>query len=248
MGVKIRILIAEDSLISRKLALKMIEHCGYEADSAENGTQAVDMACGNQYDLILMDMFMPELNGGDAALEISRRGVSTPTVALSGDVIGSEELDRCRMRDSIQKPMSENELKRVIAAYCRRNGQSAQPISTGDSSKSDLVFDEKAALEFAGGNKDTLAEMLSIFIEGTEKNIERLSANIDAGDMQKAKSAAHLIKGEAKSLGAMKIFQSAAAINDAAKSGDCNRCTSAIQPLKDCFSEFLAHTGREGGK
>ena len=57
---KIRILLAEDSLISRKIALKMIEHCGHGADSAENGKQAVDKACANSYDLILLDMFMPK--------------------------------------------------------------------------------------------------------------------------------------------------------------------------------------------
>jgi len=79
---KMKILLAEDSALSRKLALKMIEHCGHDADSAEDGRQAVEKACSCSYDLILMDMFMPGLDGGEAALEIRSKGASTPIVAL----------------------------------------------------------------------------------------------------------------------------------------------------------------------
>lgn len=123
---KIKILIAEDSLLGRKLAVKMIEHCGHEVDSVENGRHAVERANSNSYDLILMDMFMPELNGGDAALEISKSELSVPIIALSGDAISSGELARYGMKDSILKPLSENELERVIAAYCIRDGNPAQ--------------------------------------------------------------------------------------------------------------------------
>ncbi|HCE44809.1 MAG TPA: hypothetical protein DET40_14810 [Lentisphaeria bacterium] len=245
---KIRILLAEDSLLGRKLALKMIEHCGHEADYAENGKEAVDKSCANAYDLILMDMYMPELNGGDAALEISRKGVLAPIIALSGDVIGAEELARYSMRDSIVKPLSENELKRVIAAHCSVKDESAPAkcVESSSSSSSGIIFDEKAALEFACGSEDTLAEMISIYLEGTGRNIEILSASIDTGDMQKAKSASHLIKGESKSLGAMKIFTGASEINDAAKAGDRERCASMMHSLRNDFKEFITHIGRTG--
>ncbi len=248
-----KILLAEDSALSRKLALKMIEHCGHDADSAEDGRQAVEKACSCSYDLILMDMFMPGLDGGEAALEIRSKGASTPIVALSGDLIGQDELSRYGITDSILKPLSEGELARVVAAHCKASGHApaeaghgqAAPSPAGSQVSQD-IFDEKAALEFAGGNSTVLSEMLMLFAGGTGKNIDRLASAISDGDMQKAKSASHLIKGEAKSLGALKVYRTAAEINEAAKSGGAGRCSELLPSLRSDFQEFKDFIGKRG--
>ncbi|GEM_PF-2943023 len=243
---RLKILLAEDSLISRKLAVKMIEHCGHEADSAENGRQVVEKACSGSYDLILMDMFMPELDGGDAALEIIAKGCTSPIIALSGDILNRTDLDRYGMKDSILKPLSEKELSRVIASYCSSSLQAVRPPPVSGTSAPQEIFDEKAALEFSGGDKTVLAEMLSLYAEATGKNIERLIAEIGTGDMQKVKSIAHLIKGESKSLGILKVFAKASELNEAAKSADRESCSKLAIELKSVFHEFMGTIGKGG--
>ena len=68
---KPRILLAEDSLLSRKIAVRILENCGCQTDTAENGMEVLEKASSNVYDLIIVDMFMPGMNGGDATVEIN---------------------------------------------------------------------------------------------------------------------------------------------------------------------------------
>lgn len=235
---KCRILLAEDSLLSRKIAVRILENCGCQTDTAENGLEALEKASSNVYDLIIVDMFMPEMNGGDASIEIRKNGINTPIVALSANPITAEEQIRYGLNDSILKPISNTEVNRILTKYCHQE-EPVQPQTSAPAPLADIsVFDETAALEFAGGSKTVLTEMITIYIEGTKKSIASLSSHLDVRDMQKARSTAHLIKGESKSLGAKRVFSIATEIEEAAKTGDTERCTSLIPELRKNFSEF----------
>jgi CheY-like chemotaxis protein/HPt (histidine-containing phosphotransfer) domain-containing protein len=244
---KPRILLVEDSLLSRKIAVRIIENCGCEADTAENGRDASEKVSANTYDLIIMDMFMPEMNGGDAATEIRKKGINTPIVALSANPVTPEEQNQYGFNDSLMKPISSTEVKRILSRYCHLEkpdeGRDSTPPPAADLS----VFDEKGALEFAGGSRTVLTEMITLYIDGTKRNIDQLSSHLDSHDLQKAKSAAHLIKGESKSLGVKKVFSCAAEIEEAAKAGDREKGLSLIPELRNNFSEFneaLNSTGK----
>jgi two-component system sensor histidine kinase/response regulator len=235
---KPRILIAEDSVLSRKIAVRIIENCGCETDTAGNGREAFEKASTNAYDLIIMDMCMPDMDGGDSAMEIRKAGIKTPIVALSANAITAEEQIRYGLNDSMLKPISNSELNRVLALYCHleKQDEAMMPISAAGADAS--VFDEAGALEFAGGSKTVLAQMITMFIEGTENNINRLFSYLDSYDLQQAKSAAHLIKGESKAMGVKKVFSAATEIEEAAKAADRGRCLSLIPVLKKNFLEF----------
>ena len=235
---KPRILLAEDSILSRKIAVRIIENCDCKTDTAENGREAVEKASSNAYDLIIMDMFMPEMNGGDASIEIRKNGVKTPIVSLSANPVTPEERIQYGFNDSIMKPISNTEVNRLLSIYCHREKMEEVQTSPPPPAADISVFDEAGALEFAGGNRTLLTEMITMYVEGTGKNIDRLSSHLDSCDLQKAKSAAHLIKGESKSLGARKVFSTAAEIEEAAKAGDRGKCLSLIPELRSNFSEF----------
>lgn len=236
---KPKILLAEDSSLSRKIAVRIIENCGGETDTAENGREALEKASSNAYDLIIMDMFMPEMNGGDSAIEIRKIGVKTPIVALSANPITQEEQQQYGFNDSMLKPVSNTEVTRILSTYCKTGGTDSSGKPTPASGIDFSVFDESGALEFAGGSRTVLTQMITLYIEGTKKNIDNLKSHLDSCDLQKAKSAAHLIKGEAKSMSVTKVFSTASEIEVAAMSGDREKCLSMLPALRKYFSEFV---------
>src|SRR5579863_6323452 len=118
----LRVLIADDQAINRKLTSRRLERLGFNADSVENGLEAVEAASRVAYDLIFMDCHMPRMDGFLATEEIRRREGSsrhTPIVALTASAIGPER-DRCiacGMDEYVLKPISDADLNRILTRF-----------------------------------------------------------------------------------------------------------------------------------
>ncbi|GGG09084.1 response regulator [Paenibacillus abyssi] len=118
-----RILIAEDNDINQKLSLRLLDKLGFKADVAANGSQAVEMAMNKRYDLILMDIQMPVMDGLEAAGRISdgRLEEERPIiVAMTANVLAGER-EKCLeagMTDFISKPVRFDTLKQIMERYC----------------------------------------------------------------------------------------------------------------------------------
>ncbi len=90
-----RVLVAEDVAVNQKIAETLLRKVGLDVDVAANGREAVEMATANMYDLILMDIQMPEMNGHDATRTLRRKGVQVPIVALTASAM-AEDIEECR--------------------------------------------------------------------------------------------------------------------------------------------------------
>ncbi len=111
------ILLAEDNLINQKLALRVLQKLGYQAELARNGKEAVDMARVRKFDLILMDMLMPEMDGLAATREIRRSGLWQPRiVAMTANAMNEdrEQCLRAGMDDYLTKPFTLERLMEVL--------------------------------------------------------------------------------------------------------------------------------------
>jgi signal transduction histidine kinase len=107
LGRRMRVLLAEDNPTNQFVVHQMLKGFAIDVDVAGNGREAVERACASHYDLIYMDMRMPEMDGPEAAREIRRRGISTPIVAFTANAF-EEDVRACRsagMDDFITKPV-----------------------------------------------------------------------------------------------------------------------------------------------
>ena len=112
----LRILLAEDDLINRKVVLHMLKTLGYTADCAINGQEAVEFATKQHYDIILMDMQMPVMDGLEAAVHLRNQNHAEAIVALTADCTEADRLaaTRAGMDGFLCKPISASDLQAVL--------------------------------------------------------------------------------------------------------------------------------------
>jgi CheY-like chemotaxis protein/anti-sigma regulatory factor (Ser/Thr protein kinase) len=129
----VRILLAEDNEVNQRVTLRMLERSGYQADVVPNGRRAVAEVLTGRYDLVLMDIHMPEMDGFDATREIRRREGSdrhTPVIAVTARATAGDR-ERCLaagMDDYVSKPVRRKELTGAIARWVKRPGRSADSL------------------------------------------------------------------------------------------------------------------------
>jgi len=116
---EVSILLAEDNLMNQKLARSFFKNLGYEIDIAENGVEVVKMVDEKDYDIIFMDVMMPEMDGWDAAKEVRKKDYNMPIVPITAD-FSEDAKARAKMEgmnDFISKPVRIEELKRVLMRW-----------------------------------------------------------------------------------------------------------------------------------
>ncbi len=110
------ILLVEDNLINQKVAQSVFKNLGYEIDIAKNGVEALDSVEGKEYDIIFMDLYMPEMDGFEATEQLRKKGIKTPIIAMSAD---SDEQRRADcllvgMDDYVEKPAKLEVIKKLL--------------------------------------------------------------------------------------------------------------------------------------
>ena len=124
---QLRILVAEDSPDSRRLIAAVLRKAGARVQFAEDGAAAVRIASENPFDVVLMDIEMPELNGRQAALQLRRHGTAVPIIALTAHAMAGDR-DECLAAgctDYLTKPIDRNLLLQTIARHARRPARAA---------------------------------------------------------------------------------------------------------------------------
>jgi CheY-like chemotaxis protein len=119
---KLRILVAEDNIVNQKVVIRMLEKMGLRSDLAKDGQEAIDATKSRHYDLILMDVEMPKLDGLDATRSIRTQDgmADIPIVALTAHAL-IEEKEKCLnsgMNDFLAKPVSPKSLSDMITKWC----------------------------------------------------------------------------------------------------------------------------------
>ena len=193
----IKVLVVEDIALNQLLMKTILDEFGFERDIAENGKIAIEKLKVKEYDIILMDLQMPEMNGFEATEYIRNEMKSDiPIIALTADVT-TVDLAKCRavgMNDYIAKPVDERLLYTKIMSYIKNNLPSNE-FSTNDESplkKSkciDLVYLNKRTKS----NPELMMEMISLYLEQTPPLVNAMTKSMKEKDWNTLYSAVHKI-------------------------------------------------------
>lgn len=216
-GAPLRILLADDNRANIKVAGLHLERLGYRVDSVETGKAALEALARRRYDLVLMDVEMPEMDGLEATRRIraGEQGVLDPTVPIVGLSAFSqgEMADRCRlcgMSDYAVKPVNFHELAVVISRLVRgRSPVTPAPLPEGSCAEPEgpAVYDPEAALTALGITREQLAQILVISLEELAQLRRELGRGLERGDIPHAARQVHTMRSSAGTIGAMRLFQ-----------------------------------------
>jgi signal transduction histidine kinase/CheY-like chemotaxis protein len=112
----LKILVAEDNFINQKVAKTLFKNIGFEVEFAKNGLEVLDMVESNNYDIIFMDIMMPDMDGIQATIELRKKNVSTPIIAMTANIAKDEKSNAiaCGMNDYITKPVKVDVVRKIL--------------------------------------------------------------------------------------------------------------------------------------
>ncbi|MDE2416544.1 MAG: response regulator [Burkholderiales bacterium] len=203
------VLLVEDHAINQKLALTLLERWGHSVAIAENGQQALDALAHRQFDVVLMDMMMPVMDGLEATRHIRAResGQHMPIIAMTANAMESDR-QRCLeagMDDYISKPIKAHELQamlqRVAAMPQRSGGMGAVGIVLPDAvAESAVDFDYAAAM--AAMDQEILEIISRAFVDQWPQDLHKLQNGMQERDLVTVLHVAHSLKGTLSMFGA----------------------------------------------
>jgi two-component system sensor histidine kinase RpfC len=219
LGRSLVILVAEDNRINQKVTAKILERAGHRAHIAEDGELALDALEHHAFDLVLLDLNMPVMNGFEVAklyrfMSLGEKRL--PIVALTGDVTPeiSRRCEEAGMDACLGKPIEPSRLLEAIAALVPA-APAAAPVAQpraaahGEPAQgSEPVIDEHTldALAELGG-KDFVAELASQFVGDTAAVLRDLAAAANRGDARSFREQAHALRSAAANIGARRIYE-----------------------------------------
>ena len=255
MGARhpLRILLAEDNAINQQVARRLLARLGYQADVVANGLEVIEALKRDRYDLVLMDIKMPEMSGTEATTYIRTFWPPARQPRIAAMTAHASEEDRAHLLgigidDYIRKPVRLEELVRVLEATQPRQPDAGmqQQRTSGGAALDPGLF---AAFMAGVGEGDPAADtaFIAMYVAGMGDELQQLRQALAAGDTARATRAAHTLKGLSLQLGAVDLAVLCGRIEDAGRAGDTTSghalvgaADSAFTALQQTLADYTA--------
>lgn len=193
-----RILVVEDVKLNQLLMKTLLEEGGFDMDIAENGKVAIEKLKENQYDVILMDLQMPEMNGFEATQYIRQKmHITAPIIALTADVT-TTDVEKCKavgMDDYISKPIDDKLLYKKLARYLKKDSEDEHdllPVKPSANGSGKVRYTNLNYLkELTKDNPEMISEMIHVYLEETPRLLDTVKASLAKKDWASLQMAAH---------------------------------------------------------
>jgi GAF domain-containing protein/CheY-like chemotaxis protein len=232
----LRILVTEDNVVNQRLALRLLEKLGYRADVAANGLEAIEALERQPYDLVLMDVQMPEMDGVEATRQILERWPERERpwiVAMTAEVMQGdrEGFLAAGMNDYVAKPIRPRELVAAIVRSPRREDGDATRSARQAPAVDAAVLARLA--ESMGGDEAFIAELVEQFVSDSPALLEAARNGLERGDLEEVRRAAHTLKSNAATVGANELSDRSRRLEMAAKAGEIGDGTASIDAVAE---------------
>jgi two-component system, sensor histidine kinase and response regulator len=237
----LKILLAEDSPFNQKLALGVLGKRGHDVTVAQTGHEAVSLAAKGEFDLIFMDIQMPEMDGLEATRRIraNEQGRRTPIIAMTAQAMKGMR-ERCLsvgMDDYLVKPVRARELyDKIESLFANRPVVHAAADVTPQLG---TAIDWEAAMSVVAGDRQLLQEIVEAFLEECPELIEQARVAVAAGDATQIRRAGHTLKGVMRTLGLESAALLAADLEEMGRSANLESAASAVARLETRLGEIM---------
>jgi len=254
-GRPMRLLIVEDTPANQKVVTAILKRRGHQIEIAQNGREAIECVKQEDYDVVLMDVQMPIMDGFQATAAIrdmSRHDkANTPIIAMTAHAMHGDR-EKCLaagMDSYVAKPLDAQMLVETVESFGRKasqeNGKSItmQPSEPDAQtpSKAAATFSIEAALKRLGGNRELLNDMIGFFQDDAPDLLKQLESAVAAGEANNAQRAAHSLKGLAANFDATTVSQSASRIETLAGAGEFVTVKAMLPDLQQKVDVLLEH-------
>ncbi len=238
-GRTLRVLLAEDNVVNQRVAVRLLEASGHAVTVANHGGEALEALAAVPFDLVLMDVQMPEVDGFEATRSIREReagtGRRTKIVAMTAHAMkGDRELCLAAgMDDYVSKPVQKGELARVLAWAA---GAAATAAPGADLPP---ALDRRTALKQLGGDEELFAEIAGLFVADAPGLLDAIRAGVEAGDADAVKRAAHTLKGSSGCVGGTHVAAAAARLEALGAAADLSDAAAPVETLSSELTRLL---------
>jgi signal transduction histidine kinase/DNA-binding response OmpR family regulator/HAMP domain-containing protein len=218
------VLVCEDNSLNQLVISDHLSKVGLKAVIAENGRIGVEYAKnridnnGKPFDLIFMDIHMPEMDGLDAAKKLIEIGINTPIIALTANIMANDKETYLAsgMCDCLSKPFVAHELWSCLLKYLK-------PIS---------MMNVKKDGEYAAEEEDQRMELITVFVKGNQNTFKDINDALEEGDVKLAHRLAHTLKGVAALVGMNTLSQAALVVEQTLASGNSEHLKEQMNALE----------------
>ena len=258
----LRVLLCDDNAINQKVALRLLQQMGYQADLAANGLEALDALDRQSYDLVFMDVMMPEMGGLEATRLIRERQKqrsefpnykpSIIVVAMTANAMQGDR-EKCLaagMDDYIAKPVRLEDVRTIVERWGAVAGGAAGPVNpaqrvnqgtgtvqekTPNAAPVAAPVDMERLIEFTDGSADNLRELITLYLDQTAEQMEQLEAAVAAGSPAEVRRIAHSCAGASSTCGMRELVP---LLRELERQGLEGKLTNAAQLCEQAAKEF----------
>jgi CheY-like chemotaxis protein len=234
----LRVLLAEDNVVNQKVAMSILRRLGCEVQAVDNGRLAVEAVKEGQYDVVLMDIQMPELDGLAATVAIRRLPSaqrSLPIIAVTANAMQSDR-EACMasgMDDFMPKPIT---FADVLAMLVKWDSRNTEKLGAMNPSCDQPIYDPTALEEAFGDDMGFVTSVLLEYLASAKPLIQAVKAAVEANDAAGLSSAAHTLKGSSRTVGAMRTADVAGELEALGRAGTTEGAAAHLDQVQKEFS------------
>jgi two-component system, sensor histidine kinase and response regulator len=237
-SAKLRILLAEDNPVNQRVALHILQKAEHSVLAVGNGREALEALARENFDVVLMDVQMPEMDGFEATDAIRTQekitGGHLPIIAMTAHAMKGDR-DRCLeggMDDYVSKPVRADDLLRVLQKFAPQSTPAPAQEAPAQTTAEPVVFDRQAALDRVGGEEELFDEVLQLFLSDAPNRLTEIRTALEQGDTKRLEIGAHSLKGAAGYVGAERTVARALKLESMGRSADLSKALEEFRELE----------------